>query len=97
MKHELEERLNQYLIDLNEEFFDENDNVELVNTWINREKLEKFIDNMSLLQRHKLEEADKKVFEYMKKYQNKPVYSVLEHMAEIIENSKLHQTHLEVV
>ena len=43
MKHELEKRLKQYLIDLDDECFCEYDDVEIVNTWINREKLEKFI------------------------------------------------------
>ena len=91
MKHELEKRLKQYLIDLDDEYFCEYDDIEIVNTWINREKLEKFIPKMSFIQKIQLQNSDKKVFEYMKKYKDKPVYPILENIAEIIKNSALYK------
>ena len=91
MKQNLKERLNQYLIDLDEEFFCEYDDVELTDTWINREKIEKNINKLSLIDRVRLQEADKKVFEYMEKYKDKPVYPVLENIVKVIKNSKLYK------
>ena len=91
MKHELEKRLKQYLIDLNEKYFCEEDDVEIVNTWINREKLEKLIPKMNFTQKVQLQNNDKKVFEYMKKYPDKPVYPILENIAKIIKNSALYK------
>jgi len=47
-----------------------------------------------------IKKADKKVFEYMKKYKDKPVYPVLENIAKIIKNSALYKdkkTEAEVV
>ena len=86
----LQKRLHQYLIDLDEKYFSEYDDVELTETWINREKLEKNINRLSLTEQTQLTNADKKVFEYMEKYPNKPVYPVLENIAKIIKNSKLY-------
>jgi hypothetical protein len=91
MKLNYKEKLRRYLIDLDEKFFCEYDDIEIVNSWINREKLEKFIPKMNFIQKIQLQNSDKKVFEYMKKYKNKPVYPILENIAEIIKNSALYK------
>ena len=91
MKHELEKRLKQYLIDLDNEYFCEYDDVEIVNTWIYREKLEKFIPKMSFIQKIQLQNSDKKVFEYMEKYKTLSAVPILENIAKIIKHSILYK------
>jgi len=96
MKPEYKRDLNQYLIDLDEEYFCEYDDIELIQTTIIREDIEKNLNLYTPLELLKIKQADKKVFEYMKRYKDKPVYPVLENIAKVIKNSKLYKNQKEL-
>ena len=91
MRADYKRDLKQYLIDLDEKFFCEYDDVELMQTTTIRKDIEKNLPLFTFKELEDIKKADKKVFEYMKKYPDKPVYLVLENIAKIIENSALYK------
>jgi hypothetical protein len=91
MKLDYKRDLKQYLIDLDEKFFCEYDDVELMQTTTIRKDIEKNLPLFTSKELEDIKKADKKVFEYMKKYPDKPVYPVLENIAKIIKNSALYK------
>ena len=98
MKLNYKEELRRYLIDLDEKYFDENDYFELMQTTVTRKHIEKNLSLFTFKELENIKNADKKVFEYMEKYPNEPVYPVLENIAKIIGKSKLYEDkeHLKV-
>ena len=91
MKLNYKEELKRYLIDLDEEFFCAYDDAELMQTTVTRKHIENNLPLFTFRELEYIKKADKKVFEYMKKYKNKPVYPILENIAEIIKNSALYK------
>ena len=91
MKLSYKKDLKQYLIDLDEKYFDEDDYFELMQTTVIRKDIEKNLSLFTFKELENIKNADKKVFKYMEKYPNESVYPVLENIAKIIENSKLYE------